>query len=411
MRTMEYFWDTLSGLPGRTPCRFLSALQSQAPPCSSLCGETSRLARARRNLSVAREILHGPSVVAFAFGPENPRANFKTNASGKCSFCCVLTAAKRTWTAASYTKQDARRRDQAPEAFQKGSPKHSAKMSALVNANTRVGMGHTTRAQRSMLAAKESARQRHDDARAFLDPMKRNLHRNAWEERNAQRLDRRKREEEAAAIATQEREAAEVEERRKRLEELYKREQAAWAASPKKQEPVEDDLERARKIDARRKEEQSEAREIARARLEAYRRAQTPEYRAAERLKQMHLHNEQRNQDRIEHASVPKAAAPCAVKTELVNDHFVPSEHKAPNKNAPIFLRKPAGQMPLAPPADQRVPPETFVARHAVVIAPFERGVDPLATGHPFPGIGDGSGHARGSFKCVAIAFEDSPLR
>ena len=48
-------------------------------------------------------------------------------------------------------------------------------MSALVNANTRVGMGHTTRAQRSMLAAKESARQRHDDARAFLDPMRRNL--------------------------------------------------------------------------------------------------------------------------------------------------------------------------------------------------------------------------------------------
>ena len=180
-----------------------------------------------------------------------------------------------------------------------------------------------------MLAAKESARQRHDDARAFLDPMKRNLHRNAWEERNAQRLDRRKREEEAAAIAKQEREAAEVEERRKRLEELYKREQEAWAASPKK-EPVEDDLERARKIDARRKEEQSEAREIARARLEAYRRAQTPEYRAAERLKQMHLHNEQRNQDLVEHASIPKAAAPCAVKTELVNDHFVPSEHKAP---------------------------------------------------------------------------------
>ena len=87
-------------------------------------------------------------------------------------------------------------------------------MSALVNANTRVGMGHTTRAQRSMLAAKESARQRHDDARAFLDPMRRNLHRNAWEERNAQRLDRRKREEEAAAVAKQEQEAAEVEERR-----------------------------------------------------------------------------------------------------------------------------------------------------------------------------------------------------
>ena len=89
-------------------------------------------------------------------------------------------------------------------------------MSALVNANTRVGMGHTTRAQRSMLAAKESARQRHDDARAFLDPMKRNLHRNAWEERNAQRLDRRRREEEAAAVAKQEQEALEVEERRKR---------------------------------------------------------------------------------------------------------------------------------------------------------------------------------------------------
>ena len=68
-----------------------------------------------------------------------------------------------------------------------------------------------------MLAAKESARQRHDDARAFLDPMRRNLHRNAWEERNAQRLDRRKREEEAAALAKQEREAAEVEERRKRF--------------------------------------------------------------------------------------------------------------------------------------------------------------------------------------------------
>jgi hypothetical protein len=202
-------------------------------------------------------------------------------------------------------------------------------MSALVNANTRVGMGHTTRAQRSMLAAKESARQRHDDARAFLDPMKRNLHRNAWEERNAQRLDRRRREEEAAAVAKQEQEALEVEERRKRLEELYKKEQEAWAASPTK-EPVEDDLERARKIDARRKEEQSEAREIARARLEAYRRAQTPEYRAAERLKQMHRHNEQRNQDLVEHASVPKAAAPCAVKTELVNDHFIPSEHKAP---------------------------------------------------------------------------------
>ena len=111
---------------------------------------------------------------------------------------------------------------------------------------------------------------------------------------------------------------------------LYKKEQEAWAASPKKQEPVEDDLERARKIDARRKEEQSEAREIARARLEAYRRAQTPEYRAAERLKQMHLHNTQRAQDVVEHASIPKAAAPCAVKTELVNDHFVPSEHKAP---------------------------------------------------------------------------------
>ena len=94
----------------------------------------------------------------------------------------------------------------------------------------------------------------------------------------------------AAAVAKkQEQEAAEVEERRKRLEELYKKEQEAWAASPKK-EPVEDDLERARKIDARRKEEQSEAREIARARLEAYRRAQTPEYRAAERLKQMHRH-------------------------------------------------------------------------------------------------------------------------
>ena len=44
----------------------------------------------------------------------------------------------------------------------------------------------------------------------------------------------------------------------------------------------------------------------------------------------MHLHNEQRNQDLVEHASIPKAAAPCAVKTELVNDHFVPSEHKAP---------------------------------------------------------------------------------
>ena len=28
--------------------------------------------------------------------------------------------------------------------------------------------------------------------------------------------------------------------------------------------------------------------------------------------------------------NLPKAAAPCAVKTELVNDHFVPSEHKAP---------------------------------------------------------------------------------
>ena len=78
-----------------------------------------------------------------------------------------------------------------------------------------------------MLAAKESARQRHDDARAFLDPMRRNLHRNAWEERNAQRLDRRKREEEAAAVAKQEQEAAEVEERRKRLEELYKKEQEA----------------------------------------------------------------------------------------------------------------------------------------------------------------------------------------
>ncbi len=203
-------------------------------------------------------------------------------------------------------------------------------MSALVNANTRVGMGHTTRAQRSMLAAKESARQRHDDARAFLDPMRRNLHRNAWEERNAQRLDRRKREEEAAAVAKQEQEALEVEERRKRLEELYKKEQEAWAASPQK-EPVEDDLERARKIDARRKEEQSEAREIARARLEAYRRAQTPEYRAAERLKQMHLHNEQRNQDLVEHASIPKAAAPCAVKAELVNDHLCPRSTKLPS--------------------------------------------------------------------------------
>ena len=45
-----------------------------------------------------------------------------------------------------------------------------------------------------------------------------------------------------------------MEERRKRLEELYKKEQEAWAASPKKEIPVEDDLERARKIDARRKE-------------------------------------------------------------------------------------------------------------------------------------------------------------
>merc|ERR1719421_621305 len=44
----------------------------------------------------------------------------------------------------------------------------------------------------------------------------------------------------------------------------------------------------------------------------------------------MHLHNEQRNQDLVEHASIPKAAAPCAVKTELCNDHFIPSEHKAP---------------------------------------------------------------------------------
>ena len=38
-------------------------------------------------------------------------------------------------------------------------------MSALVNANTRVGMGHMTREQRSMLAAKESARVRFDDAK------------------------------------------------------------------------------------------------------------------------------------------------------------------------------------------------------------------------------------------------------
>ena len=150
--------------------------------------------------------------------------------------------------------------------------------------------------------------------------MRRNLHRNAWEERNAQRLDRRRREEEAAAVAKQEQEAAEVEERRKRLEELYKKEQEAWAASPQK-EPVEDDLERARKIDARRKEEQSEAREIARSVGGVPTRPDTripsggaPEADASSQ--------QQRAQDLVEHASIPKAAAPCAVKTELVNDHF-----------------------------------------------------------------------------------------
>ena len=201
-------------------------------------------------------------------------------------------------------------------------------MSALVNANTRVGMGHMTREQRSMLAAKESARVRFDDAKAFLDPMRKNAHRSAWEERNAQREDRRAREA-AAAAEVSAREAA-AEERRAQLEALYQRERAAWAATQQKEAPKVDDLDLARAIEKRRKAEQDEAREIAVARLEAYRRAQTPEYREAQRLQKMHVHNERRARDDVDHASIPKAQAPDAVKAELVNDHFVPSEHAKP---------------------------------------------------------------------------------
>ena len=123
---MEYFWVTTSERHGAAWARVASLFISFAKPGPSLLlplRQTSKLARARRNLSVAGEILQGWTVVAFAFSSTIALAFHFKRLPDQVLRCCFTQLAKRTWTAA-HTKEDASRRDRAPEA-RKGQPQHS----------------------------------------------------------------------------------------------------------------------------------------------------------------------------------------------------------------------------------------------------------------------------------------------